>query len=145
MMKRIVKIVSVVLAMAVLLAVPAQAAEVVAPRGSSYFMSVCTYLWHVSGTTFEAWFDVTAVRGMDEIGASSIAIQRSTDNQNWTTVKTFTKANYPSMIDEDTCQHASYVTYTGSTGYYYRARVTIYAKDGSGTAFDYWYTDTLHF
>ena len=144
-MKRFLRIVSAILAMAALMAVPAQAAETVTPRGSSYFGAACTYLWHVSGTTFEVWFDVTGVRGMDEIGASSIAIQRSTDGQSWTTVKTFSKSSYPSMVDKNTGCHASYVTYTGSTGYYYRARVTIYAKDSNGSAFDYWYTDTLHF
>ena len=144
-MKRFIRIVSVVLVIAALLAVPAQAAETMDQRGSSYFASVCTYLWHVSGTTFEVWFDVTGVRGMDEIGASSIAIQRSTDGQSWSTVKTFSKSSYPSMVDQNTGCHASYVTYTGSTGYYYRAKVTIYAKNSNGSATDVWYTDTLHY
>ena len=144
-MKRFIRIVSAILAMVALLAVPAQASEAVDPRGSSYFGSASAYLWHVSGTTFEVWFDVTAVRGMDEIGASSIAIQRSTDNQNWTTVKTFSKSNYSNMTDFDTCAHASYVTYTGSAGYSYRARVTIYARDGSGSATDVWYTSSLSY
>lgn len=144
-MNRFIKTVCIILVMAVFLAIPAQAAEVNSARGSSYFGSVCTYLWHVSGTTFEVWFDVTAVRGMDELGASKISIQRSTDNANWTTVQTFNKASTSSMIDTDTCRHASYVTYTGSSGYYYRALVTIYAKDGNNIATDYWYTDTLHF
>lgn len=144
-MKRFLQCVCFILIMATLVALPAQAAETVTPRASNYFMSVSTYLWQTSGTTFQIWFDVTAVRGMDELGASKITVKRSSDNVNWETVKTFTKESYPQMIKEDTGVCASYVTYTGSTGYYYKALVTIYAKDGNGSAIDAWYTDTLHF
>ena len=144
-MKKFIQSVSIILIMATLLVIPAQAAEAATPRASNYFMRVSTYLWHTSGTTFQVWFDVTAVRGMDELGASKITIKRSADNVNWETVKTFTKESYPQMIKEDTGVCASYVTYTGSTGYYYKALVTIYAKDGNGIGEDYWYTDTLHF
>jgi len=144
-MKRFVQCICLLLVMATLVAFPAQAAELPIPRASSYFGRVSTYLYHTGGTTFQVWFDVTAVRGMDELGTSEIKIMRSTDNANWTTVKTFTKESYPSMIAEDTAFHGSYVTYTGSRGYYYKARVTIYAKEGNNTAKDTWYTDTFHF
>ena len=144
-MKRFIQCICIILVMATLLAFSAQAAEVPMPRASNYFGRVSTYLWHTSGTTFQVWFDVTAVRGMDELGTSEIKVMRSSDNVNWTTVKTFTKESYSQMIDYDTSCHASCVTYTGSTGYYYKALVTIYAKDSSGWAEDSWYTDTLHF
>lgn len=145
-MKRFLKCICLILVMATLMAFPAQAAEMPDSRASNYFMSVSTYLWHLHGTTFQVWFDVTAVRGMDELGTSTIKIMRSTDNVNWTTVKTYTKDTYyAAMIGQDTSFHASCVTYTGSEGYYYKALVTFYAKEGNDQAMVYRYTDTFYF
>ena len=73
---------------------------------------------------------------MDKVGAKEIKIQRSSDNENWTTMATYTMDDYYStLIAEDIGVHAACVTYTGSSGYYYRAYYKLYAKDetGSGT------------
>ena len=69
---------------------------------------------------------------MDQVGCKEIKIQRSTDNENWTTVATFTMSNYPSLICENALGHVGYVTYGGSRGFYYRAYYNLYAKDDSG-------------
>ena len=118
-MKRFLKCICLILVMATLMAFPAQAAEMPDSRASNYFMSV---------------------------GTSTIKIMRSTDNVNWTTVKTYTKDTYyAAMIGQDTSFHASCVTYTGSEGYYYKALVTFYAKEGNDQAMVYRYTDTFYF
>jgi hypothetical protein len=129
------------LAMVIILAVPAQAADA---RSSSFFTRSSVYLYETSGTTFQAWFEVTAVRTMDKIGAKEIKIQRSSDNENWTTMKTYSMDDYSNMICENTVGHAACVTYTGTRGYYYRAYITLYAKDSTGTGTWTRYTSSIY-
>ena len=129
-MKRFVRCTCLLLVLSMVLAVPAFAAESVEPKSSSFFMSSGVYLCNISGNYFEAWFDVTGVRTMDVIGAKTIKIQRSSDGSNWTTVKTFTMDSYSHLVYNNTAGHTAGVSYTGSSGYYYRAYVELYAKKG---------------
>ena len=140
-MKRLIRFVSLFLVMTLLVTVTAFAAET--PRASLFFTRTSTYLEKVSGTTFEVWFDVIATGTMEEVGVSSIKVQRSSDKSNWTTVKTFLKENYSQMTDDNTAGHIDCVTYTGTTGYYYRAKVTFYAKNSSGSGEYVMYTSTI--
>ena len=75
-------------------AVTADAAE---PRASQYFAYSSIYFWNTSGNNYEIWFDVSALGTMQEVGVSKITVQRSTDEENWTTVKTYYKEDYPQM------------------------------------------------
>lgn len=132
-MKRFTACVSMVLIVAVLISVPAYAVEIVDSRGSNYFMSCSSYI-DVYGTKMEMWFDVSAVGLMDELGVNSIEVQRSSDRSNWSTMRTCSSDDYSGFIDTDTADHAGYITYYGTSGYYYRIRVTYYAKKGTGSA-----------
>ena len=70
---------------------------------------------------------------MDVLGVSEIVVYRSADQQSWTKMRTYTMENYSSMVDQSTTTHAGYVTYNyATTGYYYRARITFYAKNSTG-------------
>lgn len=129
-MKRFMQCMSVFLIAVIVLATPVFAAETTAERSSYYFAEYCVYLWE---PTDEAWFEVTAVSQMDELGASTIKIERSTDQVNWTTVKTFEKEDYSQMTSEKEVTYANCVPYTFTNGYYYRGIVTLYAKKGNGT------------
>ena len=131
-MKRFIRGASLVLALVMVLTVPAFAAEPVQPRASSFFMQSSVYLCNVSGTSFEAWFDVTGLDIMDVIGAKYIKIQRSSDGSNWTTVKTFSKDTFTHLVDTDTFAHAAGVSYVGTGGYYYRAHIQLYAENSTG-------------
>lgn len=142
-MKRFTRFICFFLILATVLAVPVSAAENATPRGSDYFGSFLAYLYKTSSTSFEAWIEVSAVKTMDELGASSILIQRSSDNENWTDMYTYKKDLYPNLIGEDTGWHDAHVTYSGSTGYYYRAKVWFYAKKDSGTAYYSYTTDSI--
>lgn len=142
-MKRISRIICILMATVMLLTVPAAAAENVEPRASSFFMSSDVYLYQTSSTKFEAWFEVTALGIMDKVGASEIKIQESSDDENWTTVKTCTMDSYSNLIDENSGAHASYVTYTGTTGKYYRAKITLYAENSTGTGTWIRYTTSI--
>lgn len=130
-MKRITQIVCIILIIATVFAIPVAALEYENQRGSNYFMRYSVYLHEVSNSQFEVWFDVTALDIMDEVGVSEIQVQRSTDQVNWTTVKTYTKENYSQMTATNRGSYANCVTYNYTSGYYYSAIVELYAKDGS--------------
>lgn len=133
-MKRFIRCTCLFLVMAIVLAIPALATETIDPRGSNYFIRSSVYLCNVSGNSFEAWFDVTAVNNMDVIGVNFIKIQQSSDGTNWTTVKTYAKENYSNLVNNYSVTHAAGVSYTATGGYYYRAFVQLYAKKGVNTA-----------
>lgn len=142
-MKRFTRLVCIVLVAVLLLAVPAQAAEVNSSRASYYFGSSCVYLYQISETRFQVWYEVAAVGTMDVLGASVVKVQRSADGNTWTTLSTFTKDEYTDMVRRDTCLFAGCISYTGTVGYYYRAIITLYAKKGTGVGEVTEYTSVL--
>lgn len=143
-MNRLVRYVSLILVIAMAMAIPANAAENVSERSSSFFASSSVFLYETSDTTFQAWFDVTCMRTMEKVGASMIKIQRSSDNENWTTMKTYYMEDYTNLVREDNVTHAACVTYTGTRGYYYRAFIKLYAKDDTGSAVWSRYTSSIY-
>ena len=135
-MKRFSRCLCLVLSLLMLFAIPAQAVQIENTRESNFFGNSAVYLCRTAGYSFQAWFEVTCVRTMDQVGAKEIKIQQSSDNENWTTVATYSMSDYPSLIEEDWVGHSACVSYTGSSGYYYRAYYNLYAKDddtGIGT------------
>ena len=142
-MKRFSRLICMMLTAVMLLAIPATATENAEPRASSFFGSTDVYLYKTSSTQFQAWFEVSALGIMDKVGASEVKIQESSDDENWTTVKTFSMAHYSNMIDENSGAHASYVTYTGTTGKYYRAKITLYAENSTGFGERIRYTSSI--
>lgn len=131
-MKRFIKCLCLILALSFCLVIPAAAAEV-APYASSYFGSRDAYLWRTSDTSCQAWFEVTAMRGMAELGALHVDIERSSDGVNWQVVKSYHRSNYSNLIAYNTSNHCSYVTFNEmEPGYQYRMYVELYAKDSSG-------------
>lgn len=143
-MKRWTRLISFFMAAVMLLAMPAFAAEEAMPMASRYIMSTCVYLDQTATTLFRVWYEVIALGIMDEVGAYKIKVQESIDGQSWATVKTYVPSEYPSMVIEDDIAHAGYVVYTGAvTGRYYRAYITLYAKNSSGEGHVFVYTDPI--
>lgn len=132
-MKRFTQCVCAILILSFVLAVPA-AALTVEQRASDYFARFSVFIEEISSTKFEVWFDVTAVQTMDIIGVKQIKVQRSSDEENWTTMKTYNMEDYSQMTRENAAQHDDCVSYSYSSGYYYRAVLVLYAKRGSGYA-----------
>ena len=131
-MKRLVKCLCLILALSFCMAIPV-AAEEAAPYASSFFMSRDAYLWRTSSTSCQAWFEVTAMRGMDELGAQFIEIEESSDGVNWSVVATYNRANYSNLIKTNTSDHTSYVTFSKmKPDCQYRMYVRLYAKDTNG-------------
>lgn len=142
-MKRFLRAICFLMAVVTLLSTAAFAAESGNARASDYFMMTSTYIDRYDDDELEIWFDVEAVDRMDVLGVRYIKLQRSTDRTNWSTVKTYDKADYDQMTCSNTAAHADCVTYSGSSGYYYRAYVEFYAKVGNGTGVYSRYTATV--
>ena len=133
-MKRKMRCISMILAVLMLFSMPAYASEE-AKYSSLFFSSHGVGITKKSSTTLNVAYDVTATRTMDELGVSKIRIQRSSDCNSWTTVHTFTKDAHPWFVCENTGSHSGNAGCTTLTGYYYRAKITFYAKkEGLGTS-----------
>lgn len=125
------------LCLALFLAVPTYASaseiEAVQPRASDYLISYQTYVYPAGSGKVQVWFDVTGTTYMDDLGSLSIHLYESKDNSNWTYIKTFSHADYPSMLGHDDYFYMSHIDYQGVAGRYYKAYVCIWAgKDGGG-------------
>ena len=145
-MKKFVRTVCVILVLVLVLAMPAYAEDTIDTRGSIFFASYGTDLYKVSTDTFEIWFDVDANAAiMDVLGVSEIVVYRSFDGQApWTQTRTYYMDDYPEMTEANSYSYVNYVTYdTAITGYYYRARVTFYAKDSRGVGERDIYTEII--
>ena len=131
-----------VIAMVLPMGIGVSAVETVQPRASDYLTSYNAYVYSAGNGKIQVWFTVNGAGYMDTLGALTIRIYESTDNINWTWVKSFSNGNYPSMIGYDDYYHSGHVDYQGVAGRYYRAYVTIWAgKDGDGDT-RYFYTSS---
>lgn len=137
-MKRFARIVCLIIAVSLIVAVPVLADQT--ERASNYFSSYKAYCYEKSSTELGVYFSVAAVDTMNELGASLVKVQRSSDGINWTTVKTFKKSMYPQMIDTNTGFHGTTLYCTKTSGFYYRAYVEFYAKNSTGTGYLYYYS-----
>lgn len=120
---------SVLLCMVMLCSIPVHAAET---RASDRIVSSTATLSKKSNGDFSIFFSVRATGSMEKIGATSVAIQRSSGS-GWVPEYTFTLDNAPEIQAENKFQHSVTLTYTPRyTGVEYRAVVMIYVKDATG-------------
>lgn len=93
----------VMLCMAMLCSVPAYAVE--ARASDRIYYSTAT-LSKASNGNLSIYFSVRATGVMEKIGASSVAIQRSSDS-GWVTEYTFTTSNTPTLQRENKDQYGT--------------------------------------
>lgn len=141
-MKRLLRLVCILVVFVMLLTIPAYA-EVQSERASLYFSAYRAYCHAVSSTKIEVNFTVIGAGIMEELGASRILVQQSSDQTNWTTVKTFSRDSYSNMIATDTGSYGATLSCDVTAGNYYRAYVTFYAKNNSGSGYRYYYTEII--
>ena len=120
--------------------VNAATTDPVMPLASYYLDSYSAYVYVTSSGTVQVWFDVMGTGDMDEIGSLRIVLYESSDNSNWTKVKTFLHESTSGMLFEDDYYVSSHVSWAnGSTSKYYKAYVCVYAgKNGSGDTRYFW-------
>lgn len=137
------KMLSLLMVISILVCVPLSA-EAMEARGSDYFIATRTFLQQTDTSKFAISFEVTAKRTMEELGVTSIVVKRSADGNTWQTMRTCVPSVYPQMMGTDTGFHSDYVSYNATAGYYYKAYVTYYAKDSTGSSeFSIW-TEILY-
>lgn len=137
----VVHVVAVILAMALIAPVGANAAvaETVQPYASDYLTSYSAYVYPAGSGVVQVWFTVRATGYMDDVGALTIQMYESTDNSTWYRVKSFGNGNYPSMLAQNDYIHVSHVEYQGVASRYYKAYVCVWAgKDNGGDSRYFW-------
>ena len=108
-------------------------------RASYYLSSYSAYIYPAGWGKVQVWFEVQGTNDMDEIGALEIWIYESTDNENWSWVKTFEYQDYSGMLEYDDYFHTGHVEYSGTIGRYYKAYVCVWAgKNGAGDTRYFW-------
>ena len=141
-MKRFLRLVCLFVVFASLAAIPAYAQEA-NTRASTELSSYRAYCTKISSTQVVVSFQVIGTTALDEIGANTIKVQYSSDGVNWTTAKTFRKANYPSMVDSNTSMHAGTLTANVPAGMQYRAYVEFYGEKDGGLTVRSYYTAVI--
>lgn len=136
--KRVILVKTVALLMVIVFLFPVNV-NAVEPRASDYLNSYSAYIYPAGWYKVQVWVSVTGVTDMDEIGALSIMLYESTDNETWTWVETFKYSDNPDMLGYDDYSHSGHVEYQGSIGKYYKAYVCVWAgKDGDGDTRYFW-------
>ncbi len=100
----------------------------VGERSSMYLAVQGGGLVKTTGNNFEIRYSVTTAQVVDELGAFMIQLSKSTDQVTWYRAEVYYSYDYPEMMQEDTITHSGYFTFTGQTGYYYKAIITYYAS-----------------
>lgn len=115
-------------------------AEPVTPCASYYLSSYSAYVYVTTAGQVQVWFDVMGTGDMDEIGSLRIVLYESSDNKNWSIVKTFLHDSTSGMLFEDDYYVSSHVSWSGgSTNKYYKAYVCVWAgKNGTGDTRYFW-------
>lgn len=131
-MKKTFNILLLLVAALFLLSTTASAVEEISPQSSDYIFGTYANITAGSNGDLIISFGVTGTAGMTELGASSIDIY---ENNGRTT--TWIHTIYPTdpgcenMLGSGT-YHRSDVTYTGTIGYKYYARVHLSASNSNG-------------
>ena len=129
-MKAVVFILVIALTMPV--SVSAAMPETVTPRASAYLACYTAYVCAMGNGELEIWFEVTGTEPQEYLGIMTIYLYESTDNVNWTWVKTFRHADYEQMLLTNAWEVIDYVPYDGVAGRYYKAYVGIWGGPDPG-------------
>lgn len=122
-------ILPVLLCMVMLCGIPVHAVET---RASDRITQATVTLSKTSNGNLSIDFSVQATGVMEKIGATSVAVQRSTGS-GWVPEYTFSTSNAPALLAENTDWNGMTLTYSPRyAGAEYRAVVMVYVKDATG-------------
>lgn len=106
--------------------------EQIQPRASVYFDSYSATVIPEGGGNITVEITVEAKKSMTELGFTKVIIQEK-NGSSWADVKTFTHSEFPFLITKNGIVHAATLSYEGISGKIYRAKITVYAKNASGS------------
>ena len=130
-MKRTLRFIALFMSVVILCVIPVSATEI-APMDSTHIDNCYGHIEMSAGYSVRVVFSIYAIGYMDELGASMIRVQRSTDGINWEICDTYWASDHPEMMGSGSVFESS-VTYHGQAGYQYRAFIYFHAKNSSGT------------
>lgn len=137
-----IRVIAAVLAVILFTPVHVQAAspETASPFASAYLAAYTAYICAMGNGELQIWYEVNGTRTQEYLGALTIYLYESTDNENWYWIKTFLHEDYDTMLAENTYFHMDYVPYyEGVPGRYYKAYVGIWGgPDDCGDARYFW-------
>lgn len=122
--------------------IPAAASDDVMPIGSDYLTSYGATL-STSGSKIYVDYTVVATGTQDEVGVFQIAMQQQQTDGTWKTVSNIYGADNSGMIAYNAAYNFGTYTYYGSSGYSYRAIVTVFAGGDYGSDAKIFYTNTV--
>lgn len=138
----LIKATAIVLAIALMMPMGVTAAEeeTITPRASYYLAAYTAYVCAMGGGDLEIWFEVLGTGTQEYLGVMSILLYESTDNVNWTWVKTFYHTDHEQMLLTGAWEVMDYVDYDEAIpGRYYKAYVGIWGgPDDCGDARYIW-------
>lgn len=102
------------------------------PKASYYLDNYAANTYTSTGGKVIIEFDVNATRNMNTVGASYIVVQVY-NGSSWTGVASYFGATTSGMLAYNTYSNAGAITYQGVSGVKYRALVTVYAANDSGS------------
>jgi hypothetical protein len=143
MKTKFLKITMIILALSLCLSSVAMAESGIQPFASSRINAYNTNIISNGSGYITIYFNIIATGTMDELGASYIVLQSSTDGTSWLTTYNFIPSSYSSMMGYNVSYKSGSVSYSGIDGVYYRAYVTFKAKNSTGTDTVSEYTSTV--
>lgn len=107
--------------------------ETVMPFASAYLAAYTAYVCAMGNGELEIWFNITGTDIQEYLGVMTIYLYESTDNVNWTWVKTFRHADHEQMLLTNAWEVVDYVEYDEAVpGRYYKAYVGIWGGPDPG-------------
>ena len=127
------RILSAVFALLVMLTIPGVTAFAMEDEGraSDYFSYTDVRCYAEGGGLILIEVDVTAVRTMDELGASGVTIYEKQSDGSFDEVHTFYSTSTPGMTTTNSAFYSGDLYYQGVSGRQYYATCTYYARLGN--------------
>ena len=141
----IIRLIAVLLILCLIMPMSAMAAvaDPIQPMASDYLNTYRAYMNNVGGGDVQVWFRVLGTQTMDVIGAESITIEYSPNNSDWISLGELTPSNTSGLVTYNAQTYTSYVDYSGVVGFYYRAKVSVYAEKNGGSDSREIYTEVI--
>lgn len=102
------------------------------PRASLYFNKYSAEVDSEGGGDITITMSVTTKASVKELGFTKVIVQEKSGSS-WADIATFTSTKNPDFIKQNGSAHSTSVSYSGTEGKSYRAKVTVYAKDANGS------------
>lgn len=99
------------------------------------------YVTALGGGKIKATYWIDATGTMVDIGAETVQIYESTDNENWTWKTSYRLRDNEDMMGHGTDYYKYSVQYQGVAGRYYKAHMSLVARDASGEETRFFFTD----